>query len=228
MRYRKSEAVLAFLAALLISNYAVPGYAAVLTLTPVVFGSVEDSSPDGIGDTVSTFVPGVIDNVPSPPAAVARVTSAVVEYDVSAFAGMHLKAGTLDGSVFANNFLDTGERIIEILLFAGDGTLSPSDFQIAATGVGTVSYHPRPLPPSDRDVAFSFDVTDFVQSLLDGGDTFVGVRFAALNVQAPSQLSALEPPTLSLVSEPTTLGLLGIGFATFGMLAHRANRTKLP
>ena len=191
-------------------SFAFSSNATLLLLTPIVFGSVEDSPPDGIGDTIVTFVPGVIDNVQSVPTRIPRITSAIVEYDVSMSSGTMLKFATLDGTIFVNNALDTGERIIEILLFEGDGVLSTTDFQIPAISVGMVSYR----PPTDSSLSFSLDVTDPVNSLISGGATFIGARFDALNEQAPSQLISSTPPSLVVsASEPTMIALLGIGFA---------------
>jgi hypothetical protein len=189
-------------------SFQANGYA--VSLFPSVFGSIEDSPPDGIGDTIVTSVPGVIDNVSSPPAPIPRDTSAIVEYNVSSFADMPKITAFLDGTIFVNNALDTGERIIDILVFQGDGVLSTSDFQIPATSVGTVSYS----PPLDTSVSFSLDITNIVQSLIDGGNSFIGVRFEALNEQAPSQLLSSSPPTLELTTVPepaSTLSLLALG-----------------
>ena len=212
----KIKTAMFFLNLILICGYAFPADATTLvptvTLVPSVFGSIEDSPPDGVGDTIVTFVPGVIDNVPSPPAPIARVDSAIVEYDLGSFLGVQLSTAFLDGTVFANNFLDTGDRFIDILLFEGDGVLSTSDFQIPATSVGTVSYR----PPLDRSVSFNLNVKSLVQPIIDGGNGFIGFRFAALNEQAPSQLSAFDPPTLELsaVPEPSTILLIGTGLTS--------------
>lgn len=214
----KIKKFLLSLAFILGSGYAFSSNAVVI-LTPTVFGSIEDSPPNGIGDTVVTFVPGVIDKVSSPPAPAARVTSAIVEYDVGRFSGTTLPSVSLDGAIFANNFLDTGIRNIDILLFEGDGVLSTTDFQIAATSIGMVAY----APPIDANVSFIFNVTDLVNSLIRGGATFIGVRFEALNEQAPSQLSSFNPPTLT-IPEPATVALLSLGLSGIRYQRRRSKK----
>jgi hypothetical protein len=126
----------------------------------------------------------------------------------------------LVGTIFANNFLDTGDRIIDLLLYGGDGLLSTTDFEIPAISAGTATYH----PPLDRSVSYIFDVTNIVQSIIDGGYDFVGVRFAALNMQAPSQLNPDALPTLELIAvpEPSSLILLGFGFLSLMLFLKRS------
>lgn len=186
-----------------------------VSLVPSVFGSIEDNTPDGIGDTIFTFVPGAINNASSLPTSTPLAISAIVEYNVSSLVGFPKITAILDGIIFVNNALDTGERLIDILVFKGDGVLSPSDFQIPATIVGTVSYS----PPFDLSVSFRLDVSNIVQSLIDGGSNFIGVRFAGLNQQASSVLSENTPPILEItvVPEPFTIlgSVLAISFGTF-------------
>src|SRR5262249_13552272 len=101
------------------------------------------------------------------------------------------------GTIFANNFLDNGPRTIAIELFAGHSGVSLGDATVLATTVGTVTYH----PPVDAHVDFSFDITSVVQSLLNSGATFIGVRFRGVNArQAPSVLDSSNLPTLTVTA----------------------------
>src|SRR5882672_3983317 len=189
-----------------------------VTLTPEAFGSVQDNPVNGIGDIVLAIP--YIANAPEP---FGNVYSAIVEYNASEFVGVTATAAMLTGTIYANNFLDTGDRIIEALVFAGTGVVEPSDFQISAASLGVVSYH----PPIDRSVSFAFDLLPEFQALIADGSQHVGVRFAGVNFQAPSQLNvdALPILTVTTVPEPTSLLLLIGGL---GVLALFRPRGKIP
>lgn len=177
-----------------------------ISLTPEAMGSV------GLFfGGLSTNPVAFIDNVPS----IGEVNSAIVEYDASEFAGMTVTAATLTGKIFVNNDIDTGERIIEASVFAGNGVVEASDFQIAAASIGTVSYH----PPDEVTVTFAFDLLPEFEALLADGSRYVGVRFAGVNFQAPSQFVSNDPPilTITAVPEPASLFLLTTG--SLAMLA---------
>ena len=85
--------------------------------------------------------------------------------------------------------------------------------------MGSVSYQ----PPTDPSVLYDFDVRDEIQSLLDGGATFVGLRVQAQN--EPQQTSVLPMsvtnPTLVLEEAPAvpTLGRFGLALLLTSLLA---------
>jgi len=153
--------------------------------------------------------------------------SAIIEFDLAPFAGGRVGSGRLTGSIVANNALDTGVRRIGLSAYAGNRMLDSGDLARHAIPFGTVSYHPLPTGENGL-VTFSFDITSALQTLLLGGADAVGIRFDALNFQAPSAVSlpgAVAPTSLqiSAVPEPSTFGLLAIAVAAWlsGSLAKR-------
>jgi hypothetical protein len=143
--------------------------------------------------------------------------SAILEFDLAAFAGGQVGKSRLTGSIVANNALDTGVRQIALSAYAGNLMLDAEDLFRPAITFGTVTYHPRPTGENGL-VGFSFDVTSQLNTVLRGGADAVGIRFDALNFQAPSAVSlpgAVAPTSLEIspVPEPSTLSLLTIAVA---------------
>lgn len=161
-------------------------------LSPVDFGCVRDNPVDGVGDTI--YDEPFIGNSPTPRG---NVYSAILEYDVSALNYATLSGATIQGRIHCNNYNNTGERIIELLVFNGNGMLETTDFEISASSVGTVSYHPFP-EHGPHYVDFSFDVLGWIQPLLYSGASHIGVRFEGQNYQAPSNLDTYALPRLTL------------------------------
>lgn len=163
---------------------------AATVLSPVDFGCVRDNPVNGVGDTIydEPFI------VNSPPWG--NVYSAILEYDVSALNYVTLSGATIQGRIYCNNYNNTGERIIELLVFSGNGVVETTDFEIFASSVGTVSYHP--FPEHDHYVDFSFDVPGWIQPLLDSGVSHIGVRFEGRNYQTPSNLDTYALPRITL------------------------------
>lgn len=146
-------------------------------ITHTSFGSIEDVEGDGTGDQVDSFVPGSFLNVPG-----VRIIRAFLEYDLSSFDVVDNVQASFSGTVGANNFADTGTRIFNISFFAGNGVLDVADFNVDTEFVGQLSYDPQ----INANVAFDFDVSSIVRSLIENGQQFVGFRFEGVNFQSAS------------------------------------------
>lgn len=196
---------------------ALPGRALAdpIILLPVAVGSINALNGQIFTQDFQTFISRNHSNQ----------FSAILEFDLSAFAGRPLGSSRLTGALSANNALDTGSRQIGLSAFPGNLMLEVEDLTRPAIAIGSVTYHP--LPTGDSQVAFDFDTTPTLNTLLFGGANAVGIRFDALNFQAPSTVnlagSFFEPTRLEInpVPEPTTLSLLGIGLAATGWQARR-------
>jgi hypothetical protein len=121
----------------------------------------------------------------------------VQEFDVAAFTGGQVASATISGRVSVNNAFDVGVRGFDFLLYAGNGAADLTDHQIAATLVGTGSYH----PPLQSSFTFSFDVTSTVQTLLNNGATWIGLRVQSnTNPNFPNILESGPIALLSIVA----------------------------
>lgn len=178
-------------AGILVCAFGATNVEAATVLSPVDSGCVRDNPVNGVGDTI--YDEPFIGNSPEP---FGNVYSAILEYDVSTLNYATLFGATIHGRIHCNNYHNTGERIIELLVFSGNGVVETIDFEISASSVGTVSYHP--FPDHDQYVDFSFDVLDRIQPLLDNGASHIGVRFEGRNYQAPSNLDIYALPCLTL------------------------------
>ena len=205
----KKSHLIGALGACMLSVYSCGAISA--TLTPVVAGGLDDNPKDGVVDSVLEAM-FILD-------AASRQISAIAEYDATIFDGQLISSASISGTIHVNNSLDTGVRLIDVLLFSGNGVLDETDFNISAVNVGTVSYH----PPTDNSVSFDFDVTSVIQSFLDLGDNYIGARFEAQNVQAASLLHSNNLPILgiSAVPIPTTFWLFGSGMLGLIGMARR-------
>jgi hypothetical protein len=186
----------------LVASSLLSSLAVAQNFSPIALDSVEDSQPDGTGDALNgPNFPGLIRSI-------ATVEDrALQEFDVSSLAGMTITSANLSGSVFVNNAFDNGVRTFDFLLYAGNGTIELTDFQIPATVVGSDSYH----PPLVTSFNYSFDVAATLQTLIDGGATFVGLRVEATsNPNFPNILD----DTASLLSVTAIPGGVGTSYCT--------------
>jgi hypothetical protein len=135
-------------------------------LAPVVVASIHDEPRDGVGDSFNDppFV-GLIR------ATSTREDRPIQEYDVSPYIGMTVSSATISGTIYNNNGGGDWPRTFDFILYAGNGQADLTDFEIVGTTVGTASWPVYPPP-----VVFSFDVTAVVQTVLDGGVEYVGLK----------------------------------------------------
>ena len=138
------------------------------TVSPSVFASIHDAPMDGVGDSFNASpFEGLIREI-SP----SQEDRAIQEFDVSAFVGQTLSSAVISGSVHVNNAFDNGVRTFDFQLYAGNGAADLADFHSPGVVVGSGSYH----PPVDSSFAFSFDITAELQTILDGGGNWLGLR----------------------------------------------------
>lgn len=152
------------------------------TIAPAVAFSVHDEPVDNLGDSFNASpFEGLIRTQST------RADRAMHEYDVNAFTGQAISAATISGRVSVNNSFDNGVRTFDFSIYDGNGAADLSDYQVAATVVGSGQYQ----PPVDSSFDYSFDVTAEVQALLLGGATHVGLRVEGTsNPNFPNILSA--------------------------------------
>jgi phage baseplate assembly protein gpV len=151
------------------------------TLNPVASGSV-----DQVSNTVNS-IPYISNNSNNH-------YSAILEYDLSSYAGGTISSAKIAGSIAINNAGGTNPRTVAIEVFAGhSGGVAVADATASATSAGTVMFS----PPSGA--TFSFDITALVQSLLNSGATFIGIRFDGVSSnQFPSVLDTQNLPTMTI------------------------------
>ena len=178
-------------------------------LSPDIAFSVSDQSQDGIGDifNASPFT-GLLRNTAT------RSDRAVHEFDVSSLSGFTVTNATISGTISNNNGGGTFPRIFDFQLYAGNGVADVSDYQIAATTIGTASW-PAPTPPLE----FSFDVTSAVQGLLDSGTNFIGFRVVGTSQNLFASILGASPNQnafLTIEGTTTCIGDVADDFGTIG------------
>ena len=188
----------------------------IIILQPVAVGSVNALDGQIFTQDFQTFISSNNSNQ----------FSAILEFDLSTLEGRRAGSSRLTGAISANNALDTGSREIGLSAFSGNLMLEVEDLTRPAIPIGTVTYHPFPTGENSQ-VGFNFDITPALNTLLLGGANAMGIRFDALNFQAPSSVNlagSFFMPTrleISPVPRPATLSLLGIGLAATGWRARR-------
>lgn len=117
-----------------------------------------------------------------------REWRAFSEHDISGAVGLPLSRAEITGAIAVNNALDTGERTVELSLYAADGAITLDDFDQGTMVLGTVSY----APPGETSVPFSYDILSEVQTLIDAGATQIGLRARSTVNDAPNALTMVE------------------------------------
>ncbi len=167
-------------------------------ILPTIKASIHDQPHDGIPDSfnVAPFE-GLLRLQ-----AGNREDRAIQEFDVAAFTSMQISTATLSGRISVNNSQDNGPRTFDFLLYAGNGAADLTDYSIADVFVGNGQYH----PPNTSSFDYSFDVTTAVQSLLNGGATWVGLKVVCTST--PNFPNILEVATFA--TPPVPLSILAI------------------
>ena len=115
-----------------------------------------------------------------------------------------------------------------------DGVVGLDDFHKPTTSIGNTGVLPESAGPTGLNIPFDFNVTSFIQSLVNDRTPFVGFRLdveGASNVNVwdsrapdPAQRPRLEV-TFSSVPEPPGALLMGLGLV--GLLAVAWRRSRL-
>lgn len=142
------------------------------SLAPAVVASVSDAPPDGQGDSVATGLFGTIVS-----ATAGEVRRSIREYDLGGLTTSGQTTFAVSGRITANNAIGVGPRDFDIVLYDADGSAQKSDFEVAGTVLGSVSYE----PPLDIILDFDFDATGPAQALVQAGASHLGVRIEATN-----------------------------------------------
>jgi len=187
------------------------GTAAAQQSPNIVFGVVDDDE-DGTADSFlsDSLQDSISDRFDD--------QATFAEYSIAGAEGPVVESAVIAGQLeeeFSFGF-GTSPATVSIEIYAGNGAADLSDFSIAATEIGTVT-----LVDGDPDLNdFSFDATDAVQTVLDAGADFVGLRVSYITEGAGQ--ARLNNPTLtaSFVPSPGSLAMLGLG----GLAAARRRR----
>ena len=145
---------------------------------------------------------------------------AFLEYDIS---GLVLEEGetvTLDIVNMSNGDGEGEIGVIDIYSYYGDGSVTVDDFDAGtyyksfdALGVWTVTYGDG-WTSSEYLVNESIDVTGIILDAIANGQSYIGFRLSTLT---SDRYTLSYTPTLTIVPEPMTMLLLGLG----GMMIRR-------
>ncbi|MEN0021453.1 MAG: hypothetical protein AAF747_11300, partial [Planctomycetota bacterium] len=180
--------------------FALSGAAAAQTLTPAaVFGV------DFRNNAFSFFSSTLSDAVETR----FRDRRAFAEFDIRQLDGPTIISASLATDVTEQFSFGFGisPATFEVAIYSGNGQADLSDFDIAATPIGTVQY------VEDFDTAvLDLDARAALQSLVDSGATFAGVRIRAVETgvgQVDFNDIALNVESVPAPAAAALLGLAG-------------------
>ena len=165
------------------------------TFLPVATASIHDQPLDGQGDSFGTVFDGLLRQ--STP--LSFEDRAIAEFDLTTVAAP-VDLAVLDFRLAVNG-TGTPQRVFDVYVYAGNGQRDLADFSSAGTKVGTVT-----LIGDEGGHDYRLDVTGAVQALLQGGNSFVGVRVDPVNDSTPSLFVDAK---LTINGAPAPTGLRG-------------------
>lgn len=201
-------------AAVIVVTLGAGAEAAIIVLDPAAYGQARDgvglNPRDGVGEDTIPGVFGVLNVNPS----LGQEERGIAEYNLSSIAGPVLSA-SFDSGLGGGTLGAT--TTYSAYGYAGDGRLTVADFDVTSSAL---------LGTMPVVLAFSYNVTNFINDLLANNESFAG--FTVLQAEHISGRKVWDFPSLTLtfasdpggtVPEPTTaaLALIGLG----GLLLRR-------
>ena len=186
--------------ALYVATASAPPASAVMQ--PFTSGGLLDNAPhNGTGDSTNTsrFLQRTAGGTEH---------RAAFEYNLVDYGGISLQSAFFDGLIQTNNSFDTGPRQIGVEIYGADGIIKTTDFSLSGVLAEQIVHNPSLASTTP----FHIDLTDEIQSLLNAGQTMIGVRLTPLNDQAASVIVGSDLPTLAIsVPEPSTVAVIAAG-----------------
>ncbi|GAG37880.1 unnamed protein product, partial [marine sediment metagenome] len=139
-----------------------------ISLTPDVVASIHDEPKDGIGDSFNS-TDGLLRQIDPGHDSTPKEDRAIVEIDASSLAGASLSEATVAFTLWINNH-GGGERRFHVWAYEGNGSAELEDFSRPGVLVGDVLL-------TATGTTFTLEAGSAIQSLLDDGANYVGLRF---------------------------------------------------
>jgi len=192
-------------------------------IPPLTLASIFDQSPP-------REVPDQINVFPTPRGDYIRYdmrfnqfveNRAIVEFDVTPLAEFPTSPITLDfdlGPIVAAGHMPELSSY-RLYLYEGDGMPALSDFWATAIDVGAAE-----LTDVHRIHSFSLDMSGSLRAALDSGVSIADFRFQLEN--APTYITALQNPRLTIIPEPSTLALCIFAAMLIAVIQRQPRHSK--